>query len=216
MTKQQKYIPALGYDWLTGLYDLTIKLTMPEKKFRNKLVDEINPVGEEHILEFGYGTGENLLLVLKRTPQVHLTGVDIDPKVREIALKKIENSGLSIPLDLYDGNRFPYQDGTFDKVFSSLVFHQLDRRTKLHCLREIFRVLKKGGKLVIGDWGKSKTVRSRAAFYLVQILDGFETTSDNVKGLLPTYIAEAGFSGVQETSYINTSIGTYCYYQAIK
>ena len=35
----EKFIPALGYDFLSDYYDLAIKLTMPEKKFRNKLVD---------------------------------------------------------------------------------------------------------------------------------------------------------------------------------
>ena len=29
--KGQDFIPALGYDRLTGMYDFTIKLTMPEK-----------------------------------------------------------------------------------------------------------------------------------------------------------------------------------------
>lgn len=54
------------------------------------------------------------------------SGLDIDPKVREIAKKKLSSKGLSIPLDLYDGSVFPYPDNHFDKVFSSLVFHQLN------------------------------------------------------------------------------------------
>lgn len=48
-----KFIPALGYDFLSDYYDLAIKLTMPEKKFRNKLVDLVNPQKNEKILEFG-------------------------------------------------------------------------------------------------------------------------------------------------------------------
>ncbi len=42
--KNEKFIPALGYDFLTAYYDLTIKLTMPEKKFRRLLVNEVNPL----------------------------------------------------------------------------------------------------------------------------------------------------------------------------
>ena len=52
----KKFIPALGYDFLSEYYDLAIKLTMPEKKFRNKLIDFVNPVADEKILEFGFGT----------------------------------------------------------------------------------------------------------------------------------------------------------------
>lgn len=54
----EKFIPALGYDFLTTFYDLTIKLTMPEKKFRGLLVEAVNPQKGENILEFGFGTGQ--------------------------------------------------------------------------------------------------------------------------------------------------------------
>ncbi len=56
----------------------------------------------------------------------------------------------------------------------------------------------------------------RFTFYFVQIFDGFKTTNDNVKGLLPKFIKQAGFSNVTETNFINTKIGTYSYYKATK
>ena len=61
-SNKKDFIPALGYDWLTGMYDLTIKLTMPETKFRNRLISEVNPQNDEKILEFGFGTGQNLII----------------------------------------------------------------------------------------------------------------------------------------------------------
>ncbi len=158
---------------------------MPEKKFRAKLIDELDPNDDEIILEFGFGTGQNIIVANKRNDKAKLIGVDIDPKVRKIAEYKIKKLRLDITLDLYDGKTFPYADNSFDKVFSSLVFHQLDKETKLSCLKEIYRVLKPNGQ------AKSKTMRF--AFYAVQILDGFRTTNDNVHGLLPEFIEQAGF-----------------------
>lgn len=216
MKTEKKYIPALGYDWLTGFYDLTIKLTMPETKFRSKLIDELAPRDNENILEFGFGTGQNIVLAFQRNNMANFKGVDIDPKVKAIAENKINKLGLNIDLELYDGKVFPYEDNSFDKVFSSLVFHQLDRETKLQCLKEIYRVLKPNGQLVIGDWGQARTKLMRIAFYAVQILDGFKTTNDNVNGLLPNFIRAAGFNDVEETSFLNTNIGTYSYYKAYK
>ena len=216
MTDKKEFIPALGYDWLTGFYDLTIKLTMPEKKFRAKLIDELDPKDNEIILEFGFGTGQNIILAHQRNDKAKLIGVDIDPKVRKIAEYKIKKIGLDITLDLYDGKTFQYADNSFDKVFSSLVFHQLDKETKLSCLKEIYRVLKPNGQLTIGDWGQAKSKTMRVAFYAVQILDGFKTTNDNVNGLLPKFIEQAGFRNVTETDFINTKIGTYSYYKATK
>ncbi len=216
MEEKKEFIPALGYNWLTGFYDFTIKLTMPEKKFRTLLIDELDPNNGETILEFGYGTGQNIILANQRNEKITLKGVDIDPKVKAIAERKINKLRLDINLDLYDGLTLPYPDNTFDKVFSSLVFHQLDQNTKLSSLKEIYRVLQPNGKLIVGDWGKAKNKIMRFAFYFVQILDGFKTTNDNVKGLLPAFIKQAGFSNVKETNFINTKIGTYSYYKATK
>jgi ubiquinone/menaquinone biosynthesis C-methylase UbiE len=216
MTDKKEFIPALGYNWLTGFYDLTIKLTMPEKEFRAKLIDELDPKTNENILEFGFGTGQNIILAYQRNNFAKIKGVDIDPKVKSIAEYKINKLGLDITLDLYDGKTFPYADNSFDKVFSSLVFHQLDKVTKSSCLKKIYRVLKPNGQLTIGDWGQAKNKIMRIAFYFVQILDGFKTTNDNVNGLLPKFIEQVGFKNVTETDFINTKIGTYSYYKAIK
>jgi len=212
----EKFIPALGYDFLTAFYDLTIKLTMPEKKFRGLLVEEINPQKGEKILEFGFGTGQNLLLVKKKNHDIDLRGLDIDPKVKEIAAYKLAKNALDIPLDLYDGSKFPYQDDQFDKVYSCLVFHQLDAETKLNCLKEIHRVLKPSGNLIIADWGKAQNRLMRLSFGLVQLLDGFKTTNDNVTGRMPEFIEEAGFRNVIVKNSINTAIGTFSYFQANK
>lgn len=216
MTNKKDFIPALGYNWLTGLYDLTIKLTMPERKFRAKLIDILNPKDNESILEFGFGTGQNIILAYQRNTKTKFTGVDIDPKVKQIADNKKDKLGITMNLDLYDGKTFPYADNSFDKVFSSLVFHHLDKESKLSSLKEIYRVLKPNGQLIVGDWGKAKSIIMRVAFYAVQIFDGFKTTNDNVNGLLPKYIEKAGFKKVAVTDFINTTIGTYSYYGATK
>ena len=210
------FTPALGYDFLTGWYDLTIKLTMPERKFRRLLVEQIDPQPGEKILEFGYGTGANLLLVKQKRPDADLRGLDIDPKVQQIAHRKLAKKRLYIPLDLYEGMMFPYTTSKFDKVYSCLVFHQLDENGKAACLGEIHRVLKKGGKLVIADWGEAENWRMRLAFGLVQLLDGFKTTNANVQGRLPDFIREAGFQNVAVARSINTAIGTFSYFTADK
>jgi len=146
-----KFIPALGYDFLSDYYDLAIKITMPEKKFRNRLVDFVNPKEDEKILEFGFGTAQNIIILKQRFPDSDVQGVDIDPKIKSIAEYKLNKAGIHAPLFLYDGNKLPFEDNSFDKIYSSLVFHQLDRITKLKCLLEINRILKSNGELIIGD-----------------------------------------------------------------
>lgn len=214
--ENKTYIPALGYDFLSEYYDLTIKLTMPEKKFRSRLIDLIEPLSGESILEFGFGTAQNIIFLKQRKNEALVQGVDIDPQIKAIAEYKLRKHNLEVPLHLYDGNTLPFADNSFDKVFSSLVFHQLDAETKSKCFKELHRVLKPDGMLTIGDWGKAKSKWMRFSFYAVQLLDGFKTTNDNVNGLLPQFISNAGFQDVEEEDFINTMIGTYSYYTAIK
>ena len=214
--QEKPFIPALGYDFLTNYYDLTISLTMPEKRIRETLINEINPQKDEKILEFGFGTGQNLIKLKTKNPSIQLSGLDIDPKVKVITERKLKNQQLEIALDLYDGGKFPYQDGQFDKVYSCLVFHQLDAETKWFCLKEIYRVLKPNGKLIFADWGKAQNWLMRFTFGFVQLLDGFKTTNDNVKGLMPNFIKEVGFRDILVLQSINTIIGTFSYFKAIK
>ncbi len=92
----------------------------------------------------------------------------------------------------------------------------MTRDNKLQTLIEIRRVLKPGGQLHIAAWGKAGNLLMRILFLPVQLLDGFRTTADNVRGLLPQFIADAGFKEVSETTRFATPFGTLSLYRADK
>lgn len=175
----KKFTPALGFDFLTAWYDLAIKLTMPEKKIRHVLLTLIDSQSTEKVLEFGFGTAQNIILLKKKHPNLALSGLDIDPKVQKIAAYKLAKNNINCNLDLYTGAIFPYADEEFDKIYSCLVFHQLSADSKINSLKEIYRVLKPNGKIIIADWGKAQNKIMRFTFCLVQLLDGFANTNDN-------------------------------------
>lgn len=62
----------------------------------------------------------------------------------------------------------------------------------------------------------SMNVFMRWAFFLVQVLDGFKTTGDNVNGLLPDFFKKAGLQAGQETAQYATMFGTLALYTAWK
>ena len=76
--------------------------------------------------------------------------------------------------------------------------------------------LKPNGTLIIADWGKAANFLMGLTFGLVQLLDGFKTTKDNVKGFMPQFIEQAGFQSVSIQQSINTAIGTFSYFKGIK
>lgn len=213
---KKHFIPALGFGWLTGIYDLVIRFTMPEDAFRKRLVQCVNPLPNENILEFGFGTGENLKRIIRHEPKGIYEGVDIDPKIEKLAQLKLRKLNIDIPLRIYDGRKLPYGDSQFSTVFTCLVFHHLDRAAKISAMREIHRVLAPGGRLVVGDWGKPSSIWMRWAFLIVQCVDGFKTTSDNAKGLIPVFLRKSGYKRIRNIASMNSMIGTFTFYEAKK
>lgn len=210
------HVPALRFDWLTGFYDRLIAATMPEKAFKAALVRQAGVRPGDRVLDFGTGTATLSILIAEQHPDADVTGVDVDEKVLTIARRKVAESGATVHLLWYDGSYMPLQSRSFGRVVSSLVFHHLTRSQRQQALRELNRVLASDGEIHIADWGKPASGLQRLLFYLVQLLDGFETTADSVRGNLPQLLYEAGFDNVEETGKYQTVFGTLRMWRATK
>lgn len=206
--KNEKYIPALSYEWLTPFYDPVVRLTTREKVFKEALVKQLQVKNDQHILDLACGTGTLTILLKKTYKKAEVIGIDGDTKILEIAKAKAKDANVNIQFKNGLSYNLPFADGFFEKVVSSLFFHHLTRENKLKTLREVSRVLKSGGELHIADWGEPSNFLMRIGSYLVQFFDGFETTSDNFNGLLPKLLAEAGFEMIEETDSFNSVFGT--------
>jgi len=201
---------------LTALYDPLLQVTLREYTFKLRLIEQAGVRQGYNILDLGCGTATLTLLIKKLHPDTQVVGLDADPKALKIAQSKAAQSKLDVGLDLGVSMRLPYPDGYFDRVLSSLFFHHLTTEDKRRTLGEIFRVLRPQGEVHVADWGKAQNRVMRAAFLLVQMLDGFETTSGNVRGELPEAFRNAGFKEVHETFRYTTVFGTLSLYQARK
>ena len=210
------YIPALRYDWLTPLYDPLVRWTLRESTFKRHLVKQGGIERGHRVLDLGCGTGTLTLLIKSYYPRAEVVGLDGDPKVLEAARSKAARARLKVRFDHGMAFELPNPDASCDRVISSLLFHHLTRENKERTLREVFRVLRPGGELHVADWGKAQNKLMRVAFLLVQMLDGFETTADNVSGLLPELFRMAGFVKVEESARYMTIVGTLSLYKAQK
>ena len=203
-----QYIPALRFHWLTNIYDWLISSFMPEKKFKSALLENANIQVADLVLDFGIGTATLSIMAFEKMPAALYTGIDIDEKILTIAKNKIEAQKAMITLVKYNGSELPFADNTFHRVISSLVFHHLTSVQKVQAFSEIKRVLKPGGELHIADWGKPSNFLMRGLFHLVQLLDGYKTTDDNIKGKLPELIKSSGLEVVQTNQNYNTLLGS--------
>jgi ubiquinone/menaquinone biosynthesis C-methylase UbiE len=88
------------------------------------------------------------------------------------------------------------------------MFHHLVPSTKRAALAEARRVLVPGGRLLICDIGRASDPLMRAAFFAVQLLDGFPNTRAHARGELPEIVSQSGFSAVTVFARYRTGGGT--------
>ncbi|MDA3881092.1 MAG: methyltransferase domain-containing protein [Prolixibacteraceae bacterium] len=134
------------YNRVAGFYDILDKpMEMAASKWREKLLSG----AKGKVLEVGIGTGRNIPYY---PDNVELTGIDFSPKMVEIARGKAKNRKNVKILEI-DAENLEFKDNTFDTVVTSCVFCSVPN--PVQGLKEIKRVCKNGGKIVMLEHVKS-------------------------------------------------------------
>jgi len=139
------------YDYMNRLLSLRLDLI-----WRKKALRQLAKEKPKIILDVATGTGDFAIMAYELLKPDTIIGIDISEKMLEIGKEKVLKSGLSSHIQLQSGDseaiKFP--DNTFDAVtvaFGVRNFEDLEMG-----LKEIKRVLKPGGKLVILEFSKPK------------------------------------------------------------
>ena len=115
-----------------------------------------NKLTKEKVLEIGCGNGRDSLYFTKKGLEV--VGIDISAKAIALAKKNkekvLKNKILlkSLHFKKADAEKLPFPDEYFGGIYSIAVLHSTNLRKSI---REIFRVLKKGGIAIIHLWQKT-------------------------------------------------------------
>ncbi len=153
---QRTYLPAAGRDWALPLYDPLVKLLGAEK-VRRKLLDQAVLQSTHRVLDIGCGTGTLAVLIKQLYPTVEVVGLDPDPNALARATRKAQRATVSARFDLGFSDQLPYADASFDRVFSSFMFHHLPPDVKEKTLCEVRRILATGGSLHLVDFERSES-----------------------------------------------------------
>ena len=149
--KNEPYIPALGLDILTPLYDPVLHWIFQETRFKQQLVNQANIHPGQRVLDLGCGTGTLTLLIKQAYPAANVIGLDGDLTVLALAHAKAEKGNVPLAFNVGMAFALPYPDQTFDCVLTSLVLHHLTIDSKQRTLYEVYRVLQPGGALYVLD-----------------------------------------------------------------
>lgn len=124
----------------------------------------------ERVLEIGSGPGESLATFSNATGTVgQVIGLDIAPKMHDVATARLRDTNVLrvASLVLADGAALPFRDGTFDAVFSSFTFELFDTPELSVVLREVRRVLRRGGRVAVVSLAATEPPAIMERAYLV-------------------------------------------------
>lgn len=110
------------------------------------------PSPGEAVLELGCGTGTALRVLAERLAgRGRLVGLDLSPKMLAQARIKLEHTGLSERVELYQGDAsaVPLPDDAFDAVFIAFTLELFDTPQIPKVLAEVRRLLRPGGRLAV-------------------------------------------------------------------
>lgn len=189
---RKEFIPAAGHDLFLPLYD-PIARWMGFDRARQELVSHANIKPGQHILDIGCGTGTLVLMLKRQYPTAHVVGIDPDPKALRRAQSKITRAAVSVSLDQGYADKLPYDEASFDRVFSSLMFHHLEGEDRQQTLNEAVRILKPGGSFHFLDF----TADHPTDGFLQRFIQSHAQLKANTHERLVQLMTRAGFTKVE-------------------
>ena len=157
---------APKYDLLNHLLSLNI-----DKGWRRKAMRCVEEDGKGHLLDVACGTGD-FSIAACRAGVRQVTGIDISANMVNIGRKKVAEAGLVGQIDLRSGvfEVMEFSDNTFDTVtvaFGVRNFEHLEQG-----LREMYRVLRPGGKVIILEFSMPEhfPMKQLYKFYFRRVL----------------------------------------------
>ncbi|NVB85270.1 MAG: class I SAM-dependent methyltransferase [Kofleriaceae bacterium] len=151
-----------GYfsDFSAEVYELGVELLFrgTADVMRRQVIPPMTQFVREHggaadrmkLLDVGCGTGRTLHQIARTHPAMRLHGADMSPNYIRHARKRLDDVS-ELTLAVENGEALPWADATFDIATSTYMFHELPRNARRNVVREMFRVVRPGGLVVLED-----------------------------------------------------------------
>ena len=160
MSEEKEYyaLTKNAFDVLAPIYDL---LTLPLIHVRDKVVAIANVAKGSQVLDVATGTGQQAFAFAKYGYDV--TGIDLTESMLEIA--KRNNKNGFVKFEVGDATHLRFDRNTFDACCISFALHDMPLNIREKVLREMVRVTKPKGVIIIVDYDLPHNKIGRALIY---------------------------------------------------
>ncbi|MBC7848831.1 MAG: bifunctional demethylmenaquinone methyltransferase/2-methoxy-6-polyprenyl-1,4-benzoquinol methylase UbiE [Chitinophagaceae bacterium] len=199
--------------------------------WRKQAIKQLKSIQPQKILDVATGTGDVAIMLYKYLQPREIIGIDISEGMLKLGREKVSKLLLNSHIDLRlgDSEAINFPDNTFDAVtvaFGVRNFENLDQG-----LKEMYRVLRPGGKLVILEFSKPKQrwfqglynfymkiIAPKAGQWLSKNKDAYQYLNNSVKAFPEgeTFLPILQQAGFTETIFKSLSLGICTIYCGIK
>jgi demethylmenaquinone methyltransferase/2-methoxy-6-polyprenyl-1,4-benzoquinol methylase len=150
-----------NYDFLNHFLSFGI-----DNIWRNKTIKVVSQNQPKLILDVATGTGDLAFAAQKKINPNKIVGLDLSNGMLEVGRSKISKRNLNDKLEFIQGDseNLPFDNDYFDSVMVSFGVRNFENLNK--GLSEIFRVLKKGGQIVVLEFSKPKTFPIKQTYHI--------------------------------------------------
>jgi len=154
------------FDILAPFYDI---VTIPFSKIRDKVVNFTDAKNGSKILDIATGTGKQAFAFAKKGCDV--IGVDLSEAMLKVASKK--NRCGNVRFEVADATNLPFEENSFDISCMSFALHDMPLTIREKALKEMVRVTKTKGMIVMVDYALPKENIGRFLIYhFVNLYEG--------------------------------------------
>ena len=152
--------------WLSGTFRMLVDACLlDDPKWYVPLSEALVPRPGECILDCGPGSVLRALYYADRFPDTEFTAVEFNRRRIAKAFKRA--SSMNLPnykaMTFEDARRTPFSAGQFDKAMLVLNLHGLEPEDKINNLRELRRIVRRGGIVLAADIDRPKASRAVGA-----------------------------------------------------
>ncbi|MFQ5450493.1 MAG: bifunctional demethylmenaquinone methyltransferase/2-methoxy-6-polyprenyl-1,4-benzoquinol methylase UbiE [Nitrospinaceae bacterium] len=199
--------------------------------WRKKAVNLLSPRDNGFFLDVATGTADMALEIASRHAGLRVAGIDFSASMLELGHRKIRSRGLEkkITLQAACGENLPFAEGSFDGVVTAFGIRNFSDPAR--GLREMFRILKTKGRIVILEFSHPRNVLLAGLYrlyfhHILPRLGRLVSGHDNAYHYLPQSVsrfpARAEFArtmseaGFQEVTFEDLTCGIVTIYSGIK